>query len=738
MAAIMPHPAPAAEAARAPGGAAPEARSRGPAVLGALLLAACAYGLFASGATRPAELAWLGAGLAATALLAVCMAASGTGVRARTARLGAGGLGLLAALALWTALSILWSEAPDRTWLQADRALVYVLAAGIAVALGTSLPGALRHAVLGGLAVATAVALYALGGKVLPGVAIPGVLDLDHTALSPRLRAPVGYANGLAFAAVLGVPLALVTWADPARARPLRLAALAAGLLLLCVLGLTLSRGGIVALAAGLAVLLALVRARGGLLAGLGLLLAFAAPVLAVAFSLDGLTGVGVPQDARQDDGLVLLGVLALCGLALVAAGWALLRREAAADAAGEPPPSRLPLGRLALGLAGALVLAAVIALAVSDRGLGGSLSHAWDDFRAAGPAQEQDPGHLLSTGSGHRWAWWQEALGAWSDAPVAGFGGGSFAVTHLRYRADPVPVAQPHSVPLGLLAETGAVGLALFAGALGLLLVAGIRRIQALPHGAERHAGAALAAVAVAWLLHGLVEWHWDLPGVTVPVMAALGLLAARPRGARRPRMAAEALADAEPPGAAQRVGAVVLACLALSLVALSCILPGWAERKAQAAQTAADDPRAGERELLDAAAQADLAARLDPVATRPLFVAAAISQRRSRLLEARGTLIEAVGRQPRDAGAWRRLAGIGVALADLDGAVRAARRALELDPRSPAARRLAVELEALRTPPASSATATSTPLNTPPGAAPLLPPPADGPPPPQPDLGG
>ncbi len=139
MAAIMPHPAPAAEAARAPGAAPADPSARAPAVLAGLLLAACLYAAFASGAIRPGELAWLGAGLALTALLAVCMAAARAGVRLRTSRLGAAGLGVLAALVLWTVLTTLWSVAPDRSWLLAVRGMAFLVAAGVAVAVGTRL-----------------------------------------------------------------------------------------------------------------------------------------------------------------------------------------------------------------------------------------------------------------------------------------------------------------------------------------------------------------------------------------------------------------------------------------------------------------------------------------------------------------------------------------------------------------------------------------------------------------------
>jgi hypothetical protein len=413
---------------------------------------------------------------------------------------------------------------------------------------------------------------------------------------------------------------------------------------------------------------------------------------------------------------------------------------EADADAGAGPAPLRGARPRwIAPAVAGALVLAAVAALAASDRGLGGSLSHAADEFRAVRAQPEQGPGHLLSTSSDNRWTWWGEAVGAWSDRPLGGSGGGSFPVTHLQYRENTLSVAQPHSVPVQFLAELGVVGLALAVGALALLLAAALGRIRALADGRERQAGAALVAVVAAWGLQSLVEWHWDIPGVTLPVMAALGLLAARPAW-RPPRTAAAAFVDPEAArrDLPRRTGAVALATLALSLVALSAILPGWADGKASAAQEAASAPGAGARELEDAAAQAEVAARLDPVATRPLFVAAAIAQRRGRILQARELLVEAVGRQPSDAGAWRRLTRVAVALADMDGAVRASRRALALDPRSPDARRLAIEMEALRTPAGASATATATPLNTPPGAAPLPPPPQAGQAAPQPDVPG
>ena len=69
---------------------------------------------------------------------------------------------------------------------------------------------------------------------------------------------------------------------------------------------------------------------------------------------------------------------------------------------------------------------------------------------------------------------------------------------------------------------------------------------MRALPWAAagappERGAAAALLAVAAAWVVQALFEWTWDIPAVTLPVLLALGVLAARPLpgGARGPMKA-------------------------------------------------------------------------------------------------------------------------------------------------------------------------------------------------------
>src|SRR4051812_12661865 len=251
-------------------------------ILALALLAACAYAAFAHGAVGIPDESWLQIGLYVAGLCAAgAWLARGSGPR--TSRDGWLGIALLTAFGAWCALTMLWSVAPDQSWLEANRSLSYALVVVLAAGLGTVSPAAIQRIALGWLLVASAVALYALAGKVAPGAIAP-----DEPIA--RLRLPLQYWNALALVCAMAVPVALRVVTDTARDPRPRLAALAATYALILTLGLTYSRGGFVALAVALVVLTALGTRR---LRGLG---AFAvagvatAPLLGVAFTPDGPT----------------------------------------------------------------------------------------------------------------------------------------------------------------------------------------------------------------------------------------------------------------------------------------------------------------------------------------------------------------------------------------------------------------------------------------------------------------
>jgi len=606
----------------------------------------------------------------------------------------------------WTGLSLTWSIAPDRSWAEFNRVLAYLLLTGVGVLMGATIPRVVERFAAGFLVVVAIVAVYALGGKVAPGLRIDGLFDLDQTADIARLRAPLEYWNALGLLCALAAPVAVRLAVDTGRARAVRIAALEAVYLLAVVVGLTYSRGAVAAFLIGAAVLTAFGSGRlRGLLAMAAATVAAAAP-LAIAFGRDGLTTNGAPLGERIADGRVLGLVFVLAGGALLAAGVALLRLEPRARWSGVRTRR---LFRLAGVAAGVLILVGAAGLARSQRGFTGTLNQAIEDFTEVKEDRQYDPVRLVSTNSGTRWLWWKEAAGAWSDRPIAGWGAGSFVLLHLRYRHDTLQVTQAHSMPMQLLAETGIVGLLLAYGAILALLAAAIARTRSLAGGRRRDLSVALLAASLAWLVHGFYDWDFTIPAVTAPVLVMLGVLAGRPVPSR-PEDAA--LADADGPGFAARGALVAVGALACAGVVISAGLPWLSGQKTEASAEAASSrtPQA----LQEAAAQADLAARLNPLATRPLFVSAAVAAARGRLLEARAALLEAVDRTPDDPQAWGRLAGLALRLADYDGFARATQRQFELDPLHPVAERRLSIAEQIRTLPAESATTTGTPLTT------------------------
>jgi tetratricopeptide (TPR) repeat protein len=284
----------------------------------------------------------------------------------------------------------------------------------------------------------------------------------------------------------------------------------------------------------------------------------------------------------------------------------------------------------------------------------------------------------------------------------VTGWGAGSFAVVHLLYRHDRLGVQQPHSVPLQFLAETGIVGAAIALTALLLLALAAARVARRRALAADGLLAAAALMGGVAYLVHSLYDWDWDIPAVTLPALLLLGVLAgvaAKPRTPQLHRL-----------GPAVGVGAVAGLTLWLFSFALSSALPSIAATEASSALVLA-----GDGSLNGAMSTAELASRLDPVSDAGLRVEAAVALRLGQVQAARRDLLEAVRREPSDGEAWQSLALVELASGDSRKAAGAAVRSLALDPQSRT--RLASALTYSQrarlgsAPPQASATAIQTP---------------------------
>ncbi len=696
-----------------------------PAALGVGLAVAVLYAMFANGAIGIPQESKLQIGVAALAFASLAALLYGRGLRMAGGRLALPGIALLAGFAAWSGLSIAWSIAPDESWLELNRAITYALVAGLALALGSSLPRAPERVALAYLAIATLAATYALGGKLFPWLEIPGVLDLNQTERFSRLRVPLEYWNALGLVCVLGVPIAIRAAVEARDHLRSRTAAHVALVVLLVTLGLTYSRGGLLVLAVALMLQVAIGPERGRLAATAFLGVLGALPAFLVAIVRDDLTANGVPVSDRIDDGL-LLTVALLVGIAVALA----LSRELARrgrERRGLSAVARHRARRAGLALAVAVPVLMIAGLALSERGFTGTISHQFDEFSEPKFDRQNDPARVLQTNAGNRYIWWEEAAGAFWDRPVVGYGAGSFPLVHRLYRENTIEVRQPHNVPLEFLSETGLIGAGLALGGLALLAMAAARTVLARPPGRERGFAAALLVGAGAWGLHTLVDWDWDIPGVTVPALIFLGVLAARPPGTPREFVGQS---PATGRGVKLALGGVA-AVLVIALAALPAIAKDLtSDALSQAAKnTEADLTAAGET--------AALAKRLNPFAVEPVFAQAAIAERGNQPAAAAALLVEAVERQPDNPATWARLGRFQVLLDDSRGAVRSLLAAARLDPATAAIYALApfASYDERR-----SATASGTPLPLPlpePPAVALPAPPPDGqapPPPPSP----
>src|SRR6202042_2050562 len=117
----------------------------------------------------------------------------------------------------------------------------------------------------------------------------------------------------------------------------------------------------------------------------------------------------------------------------------------------------------------------------------------------------------------------WRVSIDAFKAHPVGGIGMDNFADYYIpRGRSGENP-SWPHSLELRLLAMTGIVGAVLFAVFIVLAFVAAISaRRRGPPLGRVIVAAAMLPAIE--WLIHGSVDWFWEMPALSGP---ALGFLA-------------------------------------------------------------------------------------------------------------------------------------------------------------------------------------------------------------------
>jgi hypothetical protein len=662
-----------------------------PGVMGAGLLAIILYAAFAYGAVSRADETRIELCVAGLAILGLLGLWTGT-LRLRSSRLAWVGAALLTGFACWSGVTLVWSVAPDQTWIEVNRVITYTVVLLLGLAVGSSYEGAVSFIARGFLGVALIVTAYAIGQKLFPGLHVSGVFNLNQTGTLTRVQEPLGYWNALALFIALGTPLALSLAVDRTQSGRARLLAAGALQVMLVTIPFTYSRGGLLALAVALTIGVALSGDRLRSAVWLALTVLSALPAILVGLLAHRLSSSNVPLGARESAGAILALVLAGCLLALgFAARW-LMPREVRIQI----DPARVPVVRRSgLGLAALLVGGGLLAVALSSRGLGGTLSQLWHGFSNTSVAGTNNPNRLLSAVSHDRWVWWKEAVKAFSARPWGGWGAGSFPVVHLLYRTDLLPVQQPHEVPLQFLAETGVVGGLLGVGGFVVLLTAATRSVRRRLPGRGRLLAAGLAAAAFAYAIHCLYDWDWNIPALSLAAFLFLGVAAAR----RDPSLFHRASSQ----GSFTRALWLGVATFWLCVFAVSVEVPELAASKASAALV--NGAKRSPASLRAAQAEASSASRLDPLSDAGPLAQATLALHVHDLPLARTYLRDAVAREPTDPQAWQLLALVDGHMGQVAGARLAVQRAIDLDPMGRYAQGL-VTRQLTRAPPSASAT--------------------------------
>jgi O-antigen ligase len=562
---------------------------------------------------------------------------------------------LLGAFALWTGLSALWAASPEKAFNEFDRVFLFLAVFTLAV---VAAPRGSARRWLAGLALGlTAVAVIALVSRLFPhSFGDTTQLAQVFPTASKRLSFPVDYWNGLATLVAFAIPC-LLYFAAESRAvvRGLAVAPLPA---LTATLYLTSSRGGWVAAAIAIVVLMALTSRRWATAGALLIGGAASAGAVAVLLSRDELVDSpltsSVAESQARSAALLIAGLCAAAGVA-----YGLL-------ASVVPAPPRA--SRTA-----ATAFAAVLALVFVSAVFASHPVRRYEHFKEIPPeltgASVQE--HLFSTSGNGRWQWWTSAVDEWQTRPIEGRGAGSYEAWWAEHASIPAFVRDAHSLYLETLGELGLVGLALLLAFFVSCLVAGARRLAGRTEG-ERAAVAALLALVGAFLFEAGIDWMWELTVVSVVAILALGLLTGP---ATEPEFSGLQAVEAR---RGRPVFRIALAAIAFGLIVAEAI-PLLANMEARKSQ---DSVNSGN--LVEALDQAESARSIQPWAASPYLQLALVQELGGRTDEALVSIETALEHDQSDWRLWLVAARIQTKAGEIADARQSLAKARELNPKS------------------------------------------------------
>jgi hypothetical protein len=546
-------------------------------------------------------------------------------------------LGLLLGFAVWTALSMGWTQSEERTATELARVATYLGVFALGICLATRRRAgarALLNGVTFGLALVAALAVLSRLhmawfppnelGKVLPGIEI-----------ERRLAYPLNYSSAMGVLAGMTLPLLL---AATASARTIAAQALAAAAIPIAGLTLYLSTSGTGAAVAGVAMLAFLALSPDRLPKLLTLAVGTGGGAL-LALAVHGREALarGLPSAAAEQQGteVVWIALTVCAGVALVQVGIGLAVRHLRR-------PRWLRISRAQALAATAVVVVVAIPISIGA-GAPGEASHRWEVFKSlsGGSADEpSSPSSILDFHGAGRYQFWESAVEASETASWQGIGPGTFEFWWGRHASYNGYVRTAHSLYLENLAELGIPGLVLIGGfVLAVLGIGAARAMRAPPE--ERLLIAAATAGAAGFAMAAALDWVWQLAALSVAfvLLAAVAVSGySLPEPTRRRRRT-------------RRRNRNWLQRAAVVAVAIAALIVIWFPlRGAKALQQSQIDAAHGD--LAGALQQARDAADAQSYAASPLLQEALVLERQGKL---RAAAVAAAAATRKEGANWR-----------------------------------------------------------------------------------
>jgi hypothetical protein len=426
----------------------------------------------------------------------------------------------LAVFSAWSLLSVHWSHAPARALLDANLANVYLFALILFGSVNRSYRRVRWTVALTWLSMLV-VCVLALATRLRPDL-FPIPLNLSPE----RLAYPLGYWNALGLFGAVGITLGLYLASSTRESKLMRVVATAALPIFGVMVLLTYSRSAIIVGAAGLIAYALLARPR-------GLLSVLLVAVPTCVFTISETYQAKLISNALTTPAAVVEGRHLTTSI-LIACAAAALGRIALLEldtrfARLRMTSSQRHNARIMLGiLCGVAVFATFVAF-------GDRISTQWNNFtRQDSTLGAKDVRNRIDDiRIGSRLLGWKISLHEFDQHPFVGGGADTFSIDYYKNRGNGGAAFESHSVYLKAMGELGLVGAVSLAIALAMLIGSCFVRSRR----SSRSLWIALGVIGVVWALHAAVDWDWEMPAVTMPVIALTAAGLARRGGRKRMR---------------------------------------------------------------------------------------------------------------------------------------------------------------------------------------------------------